>query len=205
MVIPDDYQGYPLNHFVIPPHYEHFLDSIMIPHGVILDRIQKLALDIHKNIKGPILAVCILKGGFQFFSDLVAQLKKLLVPMQIDFIRVKSYMNTDSTGTVNISYTESELEGLRGKHLLLVEDIVDTGKTMVALLNKLQPYQPASLNVVSLLLKRTTRSNDYVPDYVGFEVPDKFILGYALDYNEHFRDLDHICTMNEAGIEAYKV
>ena len=75
-----------------------------------------------------------------------------------------------------------------------MEDIVDTGKTMVALVERLKQYEPASVRVVSLLLKKTDRSNRYVPDYVGFAIPDLFVVGYCLDYNEFFRDLDHIVS-----------
>jgi hypoxanthine phosphoribosyltransferase len=77
-----------------------------------------------------------------------------------------------------------------------VEDIIDTGKTMVALLNRLRNYNPKSVKVTSLLIKKTERSNGYIPHYVGFAIPDAFVVGYALDYNEHFRDLDHICVIS---------
>lgn len=79
---------------------------------------------------------------------------------------------------------------------MIVEDIIDTGATMVKLLNKLKQYSPASVKVTSLLIKKTDRSNGYIPDYVGFAIPDAFVVGYALDYNEYFRDLDHICVIS---------
>lgn len=74
---------------------------------------------------------------------------------------------------------------------------------MVALLDHLKAYEPASVKVVSLLVKKTTRSNNYKPDYAGFSIPDEFVVGYALDYNEVFRDLDHICVINETGMKKY--
>jgi hypoxanthine phosphoribosyltransferase len=88
---------------------------------------------------------------------------------------------------------------------LIVEDIIDTGKTMVQLIQLLKQYQPKSIRVVSLLLKQTPRSNNYVPEYVGFSIPDLFVVGYCLDYNEVFRDLDHIAVLSKDGEEKYRI
>ncbi len=88
---------------------------------------------------------------------------------------------------------------------MIVEDIVDTGKTMVALIELLKRYNPASIKVCSLLLKRTDRSNEYLPDFVGFSIPDEFVIGYGMDYNEVFRDLTHIAIINENGKKKYAV
>ena len=87
---------------------------------------------------------------------------------------------------------------------MIVEDIVDTGATMVKLLSELEQYSPASVKVASLLVKQTTRSNGYTPDFIGFSIDDAFVVGYGLDYNEHFRDLQHIAVISSAGIEKYK-
>lgn len=103
--------------------------------------------------------------------------------MSYEFLKVKSYHNDQSTGDIKISLSEEELQGFKGKDVLIVEDIVDTGKTMVALLHLLAKYEPASVKVVSLLVKRTDRSNNYKPDYAGFSIPDLFVVGYCLDYN----------------------
>ncbi|ORX42011.1 hypoxanthine phosphoribosyltransferase [Hesseltinella vesiculosa] len=205
-----DKNHYSLDHFVIPQHYDKDVSSILIPHGVIMDRVQKLARLIVDENEGPLVVCCILKGGHQFFADLVNCIKKLTtregstVPLSLEFIRVKSYKNDQSVG-VNISLTEDELKDFTGKNILIVEDIIDTGKTMVALLERLRSYSPKSIKVTSLLIKKTERSNGYIPDYVGFAIPDAFVVGYALDYNEHFRDLDHICVISEHGKQAYAV
>jgi len=98
-----------------------------------------------------------------------------------------------------------DLSNIEGKNVLVVEDMIDTGKTMQKLLKVLANYKPHSLNVASLMVKRTTKSSGYRPHYIGFEVPDIFLIGYALDYNEFFRDLKHICIMNPKGIEKYSV
>lgn len=79
---------------------------------------------------------------------------------------------------------------------MIVEDIIDTGATMVHLLDRLETYSPKSVRVTSLLVKKTSKSNGYIPHYVGFAIPDAFVVGYALDYNEYFRDLDHICVIS---------
>ncbi|KNE60408.1 hypoxanthine phosphoribosyltransferase [Allomyces macrogynus ATCC 38327] len=209
IVIGDEEPGFPLRHFVIPSHYKDDVERVLIPHGMIMDRVEKLANEIAADTEGPLTVCCILKGGHAFFADLVNRLKKCTnaagqnLPMQLDFIKVKSYEGDKSSGNVTISYTEQELHDLKGKHLLLVEDIIDTGATMTALLAKLAEYQPASVRVVSLFLKRTPKSVGYIPDYVGVEIPDQFIVGYCLDYNEMFRDLDHVCVISETGKQKY--
>ncbi|XP_064807801.1 hypoxanthine-guanine phosphoribosyltransferase-like isoform X2 [Oncorhynchus masou masou] len=187
--IPDDEKGYELDLFCVPKHYEEDLDRVIIPHGLIMDRTERLARDIVRDMGGHhIVALCVLKGGYKFFSDLLDYIKALnqncdkSVPLTVDFIRLKSYCN-----------------------VLIVEDIVETGRTMETLLSLLSECNPKMVKVVSLLVKRTPRSSGYRPDYMGFEVPDWFLVGYALDYNEYFRDLGHICILNEKAKVKYKV
>ena len=96
-----------------------------------------------------------------------------------------------------------DLKILKGKNVLIVEDIIDTGRTMQRLLATLEKFQPKSITVACLLRKRTHLSDGYAPHHVGFEIPDKFVVGYALDYNEYFRDLAHICAINDHGKEKY--
>ncbi|XP_014003873.1 hypoxanthine-guanine phosphoribosyltransferase isoform X2 [Salmo salar] len=187
--IPDDEKGYELDLFCVPKHYEEDLDRVIIPHGLIMDRTERLARDIVRDMGGHhIVALCVLKGGYKFFSDLLDYIKALnqncdkSVPLTVDFIRLKSYCN-----------------------VLIVEDIVETGRTMETLLSLLSECNPKMVKVVSLLVKRTPRSSGYRPDYMGFEVPDWFLVGYALDYNEYFRDLSHICILNEKAKVKYKL
>ncbi|NXI55456.1 PRDC1 protein, partial [Chloroceryle aenea] len=89
--------------------------------------------------------------------------------------------------------------------LMFSKDIVGTGRTMKVLLNNIEKYKPKMIKVASLLVKRTSRPDGYRPDYYGFEIPDLFVVGYALDYNEHFRDLNHICVINDHGKAKYRV
>jgi len=213
--ISDDYEGLPTHLFCVPKHYEDCVGNILITHGTIQDRIEKLARDIFYDFynqgKEPVHAICVLKGGYKFFSDLLDKVNALnsnhadgSVPMSVDFIRLKSYENLSSSGEVNIIGLDN-LDCLEGKNILIVEDIIDTGKTMNKLLNTLEKYKTKSVKVACLLRKRTPLSSGYIPDYVGFEIPDKFVVGYALDYNEYFRDLLHICVISQKGIEKYKV
>jgi len=212
--IPDDYKGFSPNLFCIPKHYEGAVDNVLIPNGMIQDRIEKLAKDMFTDMlqsREALSAVCVLKGGYKFFSDLLDRINNLnsnhadsSVQINCEFIRLKSYENDKSTDEVRITGLDS-LQGLQGKNVLIVEDIIDTGKTMEKLLNTLRNYNPKSIKVACLLRKRTPLSSGYIPDYVGFEIPDKFVVGYALDYNEYFRDLLHICCISKEGIDKYRV
>ncbi|NXC26905.1 HPRT phosphoribosyltransferase, partial [Campylorhamphus procurvoides] len=222
--IGDDEQGYDLDLFCIPKHYADDLEKVYIPHGLIMDRTERLAREIMKGMGGHhIVALCVLKGGYKFFADLLDYIKALnrnsdkSIPMTVDFIRLKSYCNDQSTGDIKVIGGD-DLSTLTGKKLenaalvclilsymsFYFQDIIDTGKTMKTLLSLLKQYNPKMVKVASLLVKRTPRSVGYRPDFVGFEVPDKFVVGYALDYNEYFRDLNHICVISETGKQKYK-
>ncbi|ESP00753.1 hypothetical protein LOTGIDRAFT_225737 [Lottia gigantea] len=208
IVLGDDYKGYPLNMFCVPKHYEDDLEHVLIPAGLINDRIERLAREIIQDFRHEaITGLCVLKGGYKFFTDLLDKIKALnrnseeSVPLAVDFIRVKSYTGTTS-GEMTVTGIDN-LENLKDKNVLIVEDIIDTGKTMIKLLEILQKYNPKSIKVASLLTKRRASGTGFKPHYLGFEVPDKFVVGYALDYNEYFRDLNHICVINQHGIEKY--
>ncbi|XP_013781485.1 hypoxanthine-guanine phosphoribosyltransferase-like [Limulus polyphemus] len=210
IVLPDDYKGYNLEFFCVPRHYEDSLESILIPSGLIQDRIERLARDIATNLgREPFAALCVLKGGYKFLADLLEKIKQCYrfsavnsVPFSVDFIRLQSYEDDHSTGKVKVLGVDG-LSFLQNKNVLVVEDIIDTGKTMQVLLEILEKEKPKSVKVASLFMKRTTVSSGFRPDYVGFEIPNKFIVGYALDYNEYFRDLNHVCVINEHGKEKY--
>ncbi|XP_058292594.1 phosphoribosyltransferase domain-containing protein 1 isoform X1 [Hylobates moloch] len=229
----DDWPGYDLNLFTYPQHYYGDLEYVLIPHGIIVDsqpasgdcsagtapqdngalppRIERLAKDIMKDIGySDIMVLCVLKGGYKFCADLVEHLKNIsrnsdrFVSMKVDFIRLKSYRNDQSMGEMQIIGGD-DLSTLAGKNVLIVEDVVGTGRTMKALLSNIEKYKPNMIKVASLLVKRTPRSDGFRPDYAGFEIPNLFVVGYALDYNEYFRDLNHICVINEHGKEKYRI
>jgi len=212
--IPDDYKGYQTNLFCIPNHYEDSISNVMIPYGMIMDRIEKLARDCFYDMlavdREPLHALCVLKGGYKFFADMLDKINSLnsnhsegSVQVSVDFIRLKSYENDRSSGEVNIIGLDN-LDSLAGKNVLIVEDIIESGRTMQKLLTTITKYNPKSVKVACLLRKRSPNSDMYIPDYVGFEIPDKFIVGYALDYNEYFRDLMHICEISQVGKLKYK-
>uniref|UniRef100_A0A452T2J6 Hypoxanthine phosphoribosyltransferase n=1 Tax=Ursus maritimus TaxID=29073 RepID=A0A452T2J6_URSMA len=212
--IRDDWPGYDLNLFTYPQHYYGELEYVLIPHGIIVDRTERLAKDIMKDIGNcDIVVLCVLKGGYKFCADLVEHLKNIsrnsdrFVSMKVDFIRLKSYRNDQSMGEMQIIGGDdlSTLAGKLNVSVLFAKDVVGTGKTMRALLSSIEKYEPNMIKVASLLVKRTPRSDGFRPNYVGFEIPNLFVVGYALDYNEYFRDLNHICVINEHGKEKYRV
>ncbi|XP_030629946.1 phosphoribosyltransferase domain-containing protein 1b [Chanos chanos] len=211
IVIRDDWPGYSLDLFTYPQHYSEDLECVYIPHGVIMDRTERLARNIMDDLGDhDIVVLCVLKGGYQFCADLVERIKTLnrnsskTLPMSVDFIRLKSYLNDQSTEDLHIIGAEN-LSVLSGKNVLIVEVIVDTGKTMKTLLNHVEGFRPKMIKVAGLLVKRVPNGPGCLPDYVGFEIPNRFVVGYALDYNEYFRDLNHICVISESGKQKYKV
>ncbi|KAH8870227.1 Hypoxanthine-guanine phosphoribosyltransferase [Schistosoma japonicum] len=214
IVIEDDFKGFPIEHFCTSPRYEGCLDYVLVSNGMIKDRLEKMSMDIVDSYEASnatsITLMCVLKGGFKFLADLVDGLERtvrargIVLPMSVEFVRVKSYVN-------DVSYHEPLLTGLgdpsdyRDKDILVVEDIIDTGRTITKLINHLESLSTKSVKVASLLVKRTMPPSQYHPDFVGFEVPNRFVVGYALDYNEHFRDLHHICVINEIGQQKFSV
>jgi len=209
--IDDDDNGIPINLLSIPLHYRDDLENVLIPYGLILDRTEALATQIFNDFGNePLICLCVLKGGYKFFADLTDRIQSKnrtagtkSLPMMIDFIRLKSYHNTESSGEVQIIGSD-DMSNIKNKNVLIVEDIIDTGKTMVKLLNTLDKFSPKSVKVCTLLTKRTPKSNGYIPDYAGFSIPEKFVVGYALDLNEHFRDLEHICVIKPTSIGKYE-
>lgn len=207
-----DESVFTLDSFFVPEHYEHYLESLLIPHGMILDRIERLAYEISKDYIGETIhMLCVLKGGSTFFMELCSTLRRFhnytrqsSIPFTFDFVKVKSYRGCETTGNVEIS--GCALSALAGRHVLFIEDIIDTGTTMTALMKHMaDKVHPASCRVAALVEKRTTKSCGFKGDYIGFSIPDKFIVGFALDYNEVFRDLPHIGVINQAGIEKFAI
>jgi hypoxanthine phosphoribosyltransferase len=164
--------------------------DVMISEAAIRTRIAELADEISRDYAGQTLSlVCVLKGGVVFLTDLA---RKLTVDVEMDFMDVSSYgAGTESNGAVRI---DKDLDQpITGKHVLLVEDILDTGRTLGKLLRHLSGQQPASIRVCTLLDKPERRIvNGVVPEYVGFTIPDKFVVGYGLDYAQKHRHLPYI-------------
>lgn len=155
--------------------------------------IQNIANQINLDYqdKNP-LFIAILNGSFIFASDLF---KKIDIPAEISFIKLASYQGTKSTGNV---ITAIGLEtDLFDRHVVVLEDIIDTGKTLSAFLPQLQHQQPKSLKVCTLLHKKEATKFPIAIDYLGFEIPDLFVVGYGLDYNGYGRNLDQIMQIDE--------
>jgi hypoxanthine phosphoribosyltransferase len=140
---------------------------------------------------GDLLVLGLLKGSFIFLSDLVRQISR---PIQVDFLVAASYGdNTFSSGNVRLLYDpETELEG---KHILLVEDIVDTGRTLTRLMDLLKARNPRSLEICALLHKHVARELKYPTRFVGFDAPNEFLVGYGLDHAENFRHIPYIASL----------
>jgi hypoxanthine phosphoribosyltransferase len=141
--------------------------------------------------EGELLVLGLLKGSFIFLSDLVREIRR---PLQIDFMVAASYGDaTVSSGTVKLVY-DPETE-LRGKHILLVEDIVDTGRTLNRLMDLLRARKPRSLEICALLHKHVAAELRFPTRFVGFDAPNEFLVGYGLDHAENFRHLPYIASL----------
>lgn len=154
----------------------------------IQTKVKELAHRISKDYSGKeLLAVGILKGAFMFFSDIV---KSIEVPLTLDFIIASSYLKTNTTGEVKIYYDIRE--DISDKHVLLIEDIVDTGITLNQIRERVLARCPKSLKICAFLDKKERRIAEVPLDYIGFEIPNKFVVGYGLDYDNKFRNLPYI-------------
>lgn len=150
--------------------------------------VQKMAQKINEDYLGKeLVLVSVLNGSFMFASDLI---KYITVDVEITFVKVSSYKGTETTGRVD------ELIGLntnlRNKHVIILEDIVDTGITIDKIFTLIKSDQPSSLKICSLLYKPEAFKGVNAPDYVGFEIPNRFVVGYGLDYNEKGRNLNAV-------------
>ena len=159
----------------------------------IRNKVTELADRIsHDYLGKEILAVGILKGSFLFFSDLVRAIQQ---PVTIDFIIASSYIRTTSTGEVKVHYDIKE--DIKGKDILLVDDIIDTGISLNFLRERILALGPESLKICTFLDKKERRIVDVPLDYIGFEVPDVFVVGYGLDYENQFRNLPYIAVFKK--------
>jgi hypoxanthine phosphoribosyltransferase len=168
--------------------------QVLIPQDEIHSTVRRLAAEITGEYreKNPIL-LGILKGSFVFLADLA---RKLDFPLEIEFIRLASYgSGQQSSGRVKVAAGPSL--NVAGRHVLVVEDIIDTGVTLNFLLENLKKQKPASLRLCALLDKPSRRKVKVPIDYVGKTVPDRFLVGYGLDFAEKYRNLPDICFLEE--------
>jgi hypoxanthine phosphoribosyltransferase len=171
---------------------EH-IGEILVQSDELQHRIRQLGEEISRDYAGrDLLLIGVLKGAVFFLADLM---RKIEVPCEVDFMAVSSYgSSTDSSGVVRIL---KDLDApLEGRDVLIVEDIVDSGLTLQYLMRTLETRGPASLAVCALLTKPERRKAEVPARYVGFEIPDKFAIGYGLDYAERYRNLPYVATLS---------
>jgi len=162
--------------------------SLFLSENEILKGIKKVAECIKKDYeKDDPLFICILNGAFMFTTDLI---KMLEFPCELCFIRLKSYEGTKTEG--NVKEIFGLIEEIKDRHVVILEDIIDTGHTMHNLMENLNMKNPASLKIATLLFKPEALQLAIKPDYVAMEIPNKFIVGYGLDYEGHGRNLRNI-------------
>ncbi len=174
--------------------YLPFIEEILIDEETLQARIEALGAQINADYShaADLLLICVLKGGVMFLTDLM---RHIHVPHAIDFMAISSYGSgaRDSSGVVRIDFDLKQ--NVEGRNLLIVEDIIDTGTTLAYLRRLLLARNPASLRICTLLSKPSRRLADIPVDYVGFEIPDKFVFGYGLDLDELYRNLPFIAAV----------
>ena len=167
--------------------------EISIPEDVILSRVQEVADRINHDMAGKTpLFLAVLNGAFMFASDLM---KRITIPCEISFVKLASEAGTISTGTIREVIGINE--DLTDRHVIIVEDIVDTGLTMKRMMENLGTRHPASVHICTLLLKPDKLQEDLDIEYAAFKIPNEFIVGYGLDYDQQGRNLRNIYTVVE--------
>ena len=174
------------------------IESVLLTEEQVQARIRELGAEISRDYDGmSILLVAVLRGAALFIADLA---RDITVPVELDFMAVSSYgSSTKSSGVVRI--LKDLDEQIEGRHVLVVEDILDTGLTLKYLLKNLASRKPASLEVVTLLSKEGKRRVPISCKYVGFSVPDEFVVGYGLDFAERYRNLPYIGVLKPSAYQ----
>ena len=171
------------------------IGDILVQADDLQHRVRQLGQEVSRDYAGrDLVLIGVLKGAIFFLSDLMREIE---VPCEVDFMAVASYGSaTDSSGVVRIL---KDLDTpIEGRHVLIVEDIVDSGLTLQYLMRSLEARGPASLEVCALLTKPSRRKVDLPARYIGFEIPDRFAIGYGLDHAERYRNLPFVAALNEA-------
>lgn len=166
---------------------------ISLPSEKIQSRIAEMADELCLDYQGkkPIF-LGILNGSFMFASDLF---KRISIDAQITFLKLASYQGTTSTG--NVKQLIGLNQDIQNQHIIILEDIVDTGETLDTIMRQLSGYQPASIKIATLLLKPDSYKKEIPIDYIGFEIPNEFIVGYGLDYDGFGRNTEDIYTLRD--------
>lgn len=201
---------------VIPKNYYKYIDKVVATKGMILDRIDKIAQEITKDyFDKKLILLVVMKGAVVYGSTLVEKINDILsnditnsysMSFSVEYVDIKSYVDDKSSGDVKIRIDEKVANKLTGENVIVVEDIYDSGRSLYELDKFLKNYSPASLKSTVLIQKMNIENLnfDYQVDYLGFLVPNSFIIGFGMDYNENFRHLYHLCVINAEGINEFK-
>ena len=171
---------------------------ILITEHEIRERVKALGATLSEEYHGrPLTILGVLTGSVVLLADLI---RATNVPLRVALISASSYSGM-RTSPGQLSVNKSLVPDLKGRHVVILDDIFDTGKTMVGLLDAVQGFRPASVRSAVLLWKTERNSVDIVPDYFGFKIPDEFVVGYGLDYNDEFRHLPYVAVPDQADLQ----
>ncbi len=176
---------------------ESVVGEVLVDPEVLSARVAELGAEISADYEGrDLLLIGVLKGAVFFMADLM---RKLTIPCEVDFMAISSYgASTDSSGVVRIL---KDLDiNIEGRHVLVVEDIIDSGLTLSYLMRNLESREPATLEVCALLTKPDRREIDVPVRYVGFEIPNRFVIGYGLDFAERYRNLPYVAVLSDDAL-----
>lgn len=166
------------------------IDRILLSESTVARRLDEMAVDVDRHYAGrEFLSVGVLKGSVFFMTDL---LKRVKTPCAVDFLQVRSYSGTASSGNIQLVHDLSM--DVQGRHVLLCEDVVDTGLTLRKILELLASRHPASLAIAALLKKDLPENRDLPVDFLGFTIGPEFVVGYGLDLDERYRNLPHVAV-----------
>lgn len=172
----------------VPAGWRHEVERVLITERQIARRVREMSREIERDFRGrEMVIVSLLNGTVMFLADLV---RHVSLPLRLDFIGVSSYGAGTESG--ELVFTKELRLDVRGRDVLLVDDILDTGKTMTRVLAKLEALKPKRIRTCVLLNKAARRTEDVEADYVGFEIPDEFVVGYGLDFAERYRNLPFV-------------
>jgi hypoxanthine phosphoribosyltransferase len=170
------------------------IERVLITEEQVKRRVKELGEEISHDYKGKdLVIVAVLRGAIVFLCDLI---REISIPITLDFLSISSYSGQTRTGVVRI--LKDLDESIENRHVILVEDIIDTGLTLNYILKTLRARRPADIRVCALLDKKARRIVDVQIDYVGFEIPDEFVVGYGMDYDQRYRSLPFIGILKRA-------
>jgi len=178
----------------MPQPYQEYLDKILIPEDQLQARIREIASEINLDYAGKeLLVICILRGGVMFLTDLIRHIE---VPLAIEFMAVSSYGTGARSSQGNVRITLDLNTAVYGKHVIIVEDIIDSGHTLASVVELLKTRDPASIYICTLLDKYERREVEVPIRYCGFRIRNEFVFGYGLDMDDYYRNLPFIATVD---------